>query len=82
MRFDKGRQVQFFRDLHADPSVTVMFVDESRDAAAWQLWSSRRDKAWTLVDCASFAVMWEQGLTEAITSDHHFEQAGFVRLLK
>ena len=82
MRFDRGRQIQFVSDLKADPSVTVIFVDESRDTKAWQLWSSRHDKQWTLVDCSSFVVMQEEGLTEAVTSDHHFEQAGFVRLLK
>ncbi|HUE73448.1 MAG TPA: PIN domain-containing protein [Pirellulaceae bacterium] len=82
MRFDKGRQIRFLTDLKADPSVTVLFIDEPRDAKAWQHWSGRGDKQWTLVDCASFVVMQEEGLTEAITSDHHFEQAGFVRLLK
>jgi predicted nucleic acid-binding protein len=37
---------------------------------------------WSLVDCASFVVMRQQGIVEALTTDHHFEQAGFVRLLK
>ncbi len=43
---------------------------------------SRQDKEWSLVDCASFVVMQQRGIFEALTSDHHFEQAGFVRLLK
>jgi predicted nucleic acid-binding protein len=34
------------------------------------------------VDAASFVVMSERGITEALTTDQHFEQAGFVRLLK
>ena len=45
-------------------------------------WESRPDKEWSLVDCASFVVMQQRGLTEVLTTDHHFEQAGFVRLLK
>jgi predicted nucleic acid-binding protein len=35
-----------------------------------------------VTDCISFLVMKEQGLTDALTSDHHFEQAGFNVLLK
>ena len=41
-----------------------------------------QDKEWSLVDCASFVIMKQRGVTEALTTDHHFEQAGFVRLLK
>jgi hypothetical protein len=39
------------------------------------------DKSWGLVDCASFVVMQQRGITEAFTSDRHFEQAGFACLL-
>ena len=40
------------------------------------------DKEWPLTDCVSFVVMKERGITEALTGDRHFEQAGFVALLK
>ncbi|MCC6359213.1 MAG: type II toxin-antitoxin system VapC family toxin [Phycisphaerales bacterium] len=46
------------------------------------LYSERTDKAWSLTDCISFVVMRERGLTEALTSDRHFEQAGFIALLR
>jgi len=46
------------------------------------LFDSRRDKAWSLTDCISFVIMWRDGLDEALTSDHHFEQAGFRALLR
>jgi uncharacterized protein len=46
------------------------------------LYEDRNDKEWGLVDCLSFIVMWDRGLTEALTSDEHFEQAGFVALLR
>lgn len=39
-------------------------------------------RIWSLTDCISFEVMGEFGLTEALTADHHFEQAGFRALLK
>ena len=41
------------------------------------LYRARPDKAWSLIDCISFMVMTERGITEALTGDHHFEQAGF-----
>jgi uncharacterized protein len=46
------------------------------------LFTDRQDKDWPLTDCISFVVMQEQGVHEALTADHHFEQAGFVALLK
>jgi uncharacterized protein len=45
------------------------------------LFSARPDKDWSLTDCTSFAVMTERALTDALTSDHHFEQAGFRILM-
>lgn len=45
------------------------------------LYGRRPDKAWSLTDCISFVVMGDEGLTEALTGDRHFEQAGFVALL-
>lgn len=77
---------QVFTDLMAiiqtDDQTTVLpLSDDSFDKGA-ALFSARRDKDWSLTDCISFVVMQEQGVTEALTADHHFEQAGFVALLK
>jgi len=52
------------------------------DEEAWSLLKTRLDKNWSLVDCASFVVMQHRKIAEGFTSDHHFEQAGFSRLLK
>jgi hypothetical protein len=46
-----------------------------------ELCTSRRDKDWSLTDCISFVVMNAEGIGEALTADHHFEQAGFEALL-
>jgi uncharacterized protein len=41
-----------------------------------------QDKGWSFVDCASFVLMQEEGLRDALSTDKHFKQAGFVPLLK
>jgi len=68
--------------LQKDPEVTI--VPASADL--WQrgvaLFASRPDKDWSLTDCISFVVMQERGIADGLTADHHFEQAGFVALLK
>ncbi|WP_042724860.1 type II toxin-antitoxin system VapC family toxin [Chthoniobacter flavus] len=46
-----------------------------------ELYDARPDKAWSLTDCISFVIMEEEGLTDALTGDRHFEQAGFRALL-
>ena len=58
-------------------------VDASHDLfeRGVELFARRLDKAWSLTDCISFLVMEEHGLAEALTADHHFQQAGFVPLL-
>jgi len=47
-----------------------------------ELFANRPDKDWSLTDCISFVVMQKEGITEALTGDHQFEQAGLVALLK
>jgi uncharacterized protein len=47
-----------------------------------EFFAARPDKEWSLTDCISFVAMNERDITDALTSDHHFEQAGFRILLK
>lgn len=68
--------------LLTDPSATVIPLDMALHERAIELYVQRPDKDWSLTDCVSFVVMEDHGLTEALTADHHFEQAGFVALLK
>lgn len=68
--------------LRADGNVTIVPASEDLFDRGLELYSKRTDQDWPLTDCISFATMKEFGLTEALTADHHFEQAGFVALLK
>lgn len=60
--------------------VEILHIDTELDAATWSLLKARMDKEWSVVDASSFVIMKRNGITEALTSDHHFVQAGFVRL--
>jgi hypothetical protein len=50
--------------------------------AGFDLFATRPDKAWSLTDCISSGVMTGRKLSEALTADHHFEQAGFRAVFK
>lgn len=74
--------LKFAADLLDDPLVEVVWVDEALHKSALVLLQKQTDKTYSLCDAVSFLLMEQYGLTEALTTDHHFDQAGFVRLLK
>lgn len=57
-------------------------IDEKITDRAFELYKQMKDKDWGLVDCTSIVVARDMEITEIFTTDHHFEQAGFVILLK
>lgn len=65
--------------IKSDPAVKMVYIEQSLDDEAWKLLEARLDKEWSLVDASSFVVMKHYGITEALTTDHHFTQAGFAR---
>lgn len=69
------------RSIRENPHVTVVPPAMEWIDAGLRLYAARPDKSWSLTDCISFEVMRSMGLTEALTGDRDFEQAGFVRLL-
>ena len=72
-----------FIDAHRRRSdVTVIPANEFLLSRGWKLYASRPDKSWSLTDCISFDTMTTIGITDALTGDHHFEQAGFRALLR
>lgn len=81
LRIARPRIVAFIDRLRDSRHVEVVHVDAGLDQDAWELLRKRQDKAWSLVDCSSFVVMKRRDIFEALTSDRHFEQAGFRCLL-
>ncbi|MBM3861781.1 MAG: type II toxin-antitoxin system VapC family toxin [Verrucomicrobia bacterium] len=78
----RGRVRDFV--LHLRNSSACEIVPASRELLdrALALYHQHSDKHWTLTDCVSFVIMRERNVTEALTGDKHFEQAGFAALLK
>ena len=74
--------VAFLTAVRADQLFDVVGYDQQVYQAGFDMFAARPDKAWSLTDCISFGVMTERGLTEALTADHHFEQAGFRAVFK
>ncbi|MCI0495543.1 PIN domain-containing protein [candidate division KSB1 bacterium] len=74
--------VETINDLREDPDVKIISVSSDLFSKGLKLYSERLDKEWSLTDCISFEVMKERKLSNALTTDHHFEQAGFRVLLR
>lgn len=73
--------VNLVGDLVADPRVRIVPASPALFDRGLALFAARPDKEWSLTDCISFVVMTDAGLTDALTADHHFTQAGFTPLL-
>lgn len=78
LRFQTATFIDGLRSLS---QVRIIPLSQDLLLAGWSLYRQRPDKEWGLTDCISFVVMGREQIVEAMTSDHHFEQAGFVKLL-
>ncbi len=74
--------IDLVKVLDTDPDTTIIAADAELFSRGVAFYAQRRDKKWGLTDCISFVAMADLGLAEALTADRHFEQAGFVALLK
>jgi predicted nucleic acid-binding protein len=74
--------IQLVNMLANSQTVEIVPLTEELAAQGWELFCQRKDKDWSWTDCISFVVMQERGLKQALTSDSHFEQAGFIALLR
>jgi len=68
--------------LEEDDSLTIIQNSEELYRRAFALYTSRTDKEWGMTDCISFVVMTSEKITDALTTDTHYQQAGFVALMR
>src|SRR5262245_35678807 len=73
----RSRFAALIRDLVERVKVRLIPAAQRDFEAALRLFDRRRDKEWSFVDCTSFVIMQRLDITVALTSDHHFRQAGF-----
>ena len=78
----RSTAVAFLQAVRADSLFDIVGYDPAVYQAGFDLFAARLDKGWPLTDCISFVVMTQRGLSEALTADHHFEQAGFRAVFK
>lgn len=78
----RDRVISFLRRVRNDVRVTCVALDAELMSEGMDLYAARSDQEWGLTDCISFVLMKKAGIQEAVTTDHHFEQAGFMILMK
>lgn len=78
----RQRAVEVARSLQQAPDVEIVPQTSEQFEKALILYAQRKDKEWGFVDCASFLIMQERGISEALAYDEHFRQAGYLPLLR
>ncbi len=68
----------FLHELETDPNVKIVGNSDELYRRGLAFYAARPDKDWSLTDCISFLVMKDELISDALTHDHHFSQAGFV----
>jgi len=79
---NRTESFSFINDLLFVPRLELVWIDENYHNQAMKLLENRLDKTYSLCDAVSFVLMREYKITEALTTDRHFEQEGFVKSLK
>lgn len=70
------------QSVQNSPAIEIFPQTSELFHTAFDLYTQRPDQAWSHTDCASFSLMQQQGIQEALAYDRHFEQAGFIALLR
>ena len=78
----RQRAVEWAESLRSADNVEIVLHTEEDIQLAIERYGMRQDQTWSLTDCASFIVMEQRNITDALAHDHDFEQAGFTALLR
>jgi predicted nucleic acid-binding protein len=78
----RSAAVSAVETIRRTPSILVLPQTSDQFASAFERYKQSADKNWSLTDCASFQIMETEGISAALTHDHHFVQAGFEALLR
>lgn len=78
----RSKAIAFIDVIRTLSNIEIISSNEDLFEKSLTLYRDRNDKEWSLTDCSSFIVMQEKQMIYAFTSDKHFEQAGFIKLLQ
>ncbi|CAN5785732.1 hypothetical protein BH20ACI4_BH20ACI4_16030 [soil metagenome] len=81
-KLNRVKALKFVKVITENPLIEIVWIDEIFHQKGFELLESRLDKNYSLCDAVSFVVLREREITEALTTDKHFEQEGFVKLLE
>ena len=79
---NRANALAFIADMLNNEDVETVWVDENLHRTELAFLQTRLAKYYSLCDAVSFILMRSHGITEALTTDRHFEQEGLTRLLK
>jgi len=74
--------VQTIQAIQGDSIIDIVQVENELLRRAFGLFKDRSDKEWSLADCVSFEIMRDRRITEALSPDIHFTQAGYSALMR
>ena len=78
----KQDALKIWAGLSSNADVTIVPASHELLESARGYYQKHADKHWSLTDCSSFIIMHDRKIHDALTYDHHFEQAGFRALLR
>ncbi len=81
LRTHHANAVAFGEMIRQSKVIEVVHISRELEDEAWQLFKRFHDKNFSFTDCTSFVIMRREGIWECFTSDHHFEQLGYRKLL-